>query len=329
MTDPLKFSIGYQLPDRDSIAELVLANQSRIGEVYFPWLGVPDGRGVSICSPNDQAEMEEELYMIADAGIKLNLLWNANCYGDQAISVNLADTVRSAIGYLKKEINLSILTTTSLFVAEVAKKSFPDIEIRASVNMAIGSLEGMRYVSSYFDSFYLKRELNRDLNAIRTLKESGKKIYLLANSGCLRNCSAHTFHDNLVAHEKNAARYKNEWPGFRGVCWPYYSDRKNHLSFLTDTTWIRPEDVHSYEGLVDGIKLATRTNLDPRRVIEAYVKESFDGNMLTLCEPDFSGLAEIRNKSFPADWLENALDHDYCARIFPSVYRKPSVLPFF
>ena len=33
----------------------------------------------------------------------------------------------------------------------------------------------------------------------------GKELYMLANSGCLNNCSAHVFHDNLVAHEAQIA----------------------------------------------------------------------------------------------------------------------------
>ena len=88
------------------------------------------------------------------------------------------------------------------FVAEVIKTHFPEIDVRASVNMAIASVSGMKYIKNYFDSFYIARELNRYPQKIKILKQwceaNNKKLFLLANSGCLRDCSAHTFHDNLV-----------------------------------------------------------------------------------------------------------------------------------
>jgi len=38
-------------------------------------------------------------------------------------------------------------------------------------------------------------------------------------------------------------------------------------------------------------------------VIAAYARRSFDGNMLSLCEPDFSALAYLDNTRFSDDWL--------------------------
>ena len=53
--------------------------------------------------------------------------------------------------------------------------------------MEIGSIEGMEYLAEYFDSYYIKRELNRDFSKIIPLKEwcdkNNKKLFLLANSG--------------------------------------------------------------------------------------------------------------------------------------------------
>jgi hypothetical protein len=65
------------------------------------------------------------------------------------------------------------------------KREYPDIEVKASVNMGIGSIQAMEYVSDYFDSFYLKRELNRYLDEIKPLRKwcnNNNKLYMLANS---------------------------------------------------------------------------------------------------------------------------------------------------
>ena len=59
----------------------------------------------------------------------------------------------------------------------------------------------------------MKREFNRDFNAIKKLKnwydENGKSLHILANSGCLNHCSAHMFHDNLVSHESEISKMDN------------------------------------------------------------------------------------------------------------------------
>ena len=319
------------MPDPYFFADIVAKYSDSIGEVYFPWLEIPNGRGVSITRQEEQGLMEEELQKIKKSGISLNLLWNANCYGAEAISVKLEKQVLNTIGYLFKYIGLDAVTTTSLFVAEVIKTYFPKIDVRASANMEIVSVSGMKYIKDYFDSFYIARTLNRYLRTIELLKKWGdannKKLFLLANSGCLRDCSVHIFHDNLVSHENELSKQKNRWHGFQGVCWDYYHDKNNHLSFISDSTWLRPEDIDNYAGLVDGIKLATRVHRQPEIVIKSYSQRKFDGNILGLCEPDFSTLCHIDNSSFPEQWLhclEQLNDkeyNNYCQEIFKHVKR--------
>ena len=63
------------------------------------------------------------------------------------------------------------MTTTSPVLARFVKANFSNLEVRASVNMEIGTVEGMEYVAETFDAYYLKRELNRDLAAVRTIPE--------------------------------------------------------------------------------------------------------------------------------------------------------------
>jgi collagenase-like PrtC family protease len=325
----LKFAVGYQLPDFARFADIVSEFRDDISEVYFPWRGVAGGRGISIADSADQCQLEEELTEIRQLGIKLDLLWNATCYGGRAISVELEKQVVESVGTLVNHVGLETVTTTSLFVASTVHQHFPGVEVRASVNMGIGTVSGMRYVQDCFDSFYVQRELNRFPERLKPLRQwcnaNGKKLYLLANSGCLRHCSAHAFHDNLVSHQHELGCQENRWPGFAGVCWPYFRKPENHVSFLTDSTWIRPEDLDAYAGLVDGVKLATRSHRNPGAVIAAYTGRSLDGNMLSLCEPDFSALAFLDNLRFPDDWAAQFAqlpeeDRElYCKRILADV----------
>jgi collagenase-like PrtC family protease len=203
-----------------------------------------------------------------------------------------------------------IVTTASPMIASTVKKWFPGIEVRASVNMRIGTVQAMGYVEDLFDSFYLQRDLQRNFATVKKAREwcgrHGKKLCLLANSGCLRFCPGQTFHDNLIAHSADAEEMENlpEWNPH--VCWTLYKNPEHFVEILR-STWIRPEDLHRYAGLIDTAKLATRQHANPRMVIGAYAEGRFRGNLLDLLEPGFSPAFAPRfidNAAFPSDWAE-------------------------
>ena len=96
-----------------------------------------------------------------------------------------------------------IVTTASPFIARTFKKAFPEIEVRASVNMRLTTLQAFKYLAPLFDSYYLGRDVQRNLETVKRFsgwcRANGKKLCILANSGCLRNCPWQTYHDNLIA----------------------------------------------------------------------------------------------------------------------------------
>ena len=109
--------------------------------------------------------------------------------------------------------------------------------------MEIGTIQGMDYLAEYFDGYYMKRECNRNFDVIKNLKNwcdnNGKTLHLLANSGCLNYCSAHTFHDNLVSHEAEIMKMDNCYV-FSGVCYEYLKKYEKRISLVRDTNFIRP-----------------------------------------------------------------------------------------
>ncbi|MBC7321181.1 U32 family peptidase [bacterium] len=325
--------------DEESIVEVVKEFREHIEEVYFPWLDMPSGRSPmtkreGFVDWKGQEKLERDLSILKDMGIKLDLLLNADCYGGESLSEHLANFVRSIIAYLKDNVGVDIVTTTSLMIAKVIKEEFPDIEIRASVNMRIGTIKAMEYISELFDSFYIQREYNRDIRRIEEMKEwadqNGKKLCFLVNSGCLNFCSGQTFHDNLVAHEAEIVTRKNvnirDWDP--SICWNYYKIRENWVKFLQNS-WIRPEDLHNYDKYFSIAKLATRTHSNPRKVIEAYSKQRFKGNLMDLLEPGHSPLFfpyAIDNSRFPNDWFQKTSSCDkkchkcnYCLSVLEKV----------
>lgn len=309
----MKFAVGYQEPENgENFSSIVSDYLNGISEVYFSWPGSASGRSAAT-GHGSQARMETELAAIRSMGVRLDMLFNANCYGGSAISTTFESEIISLLEYLDS-IGLlpDVITTTSPFVARTVKKSCQSIEIRASVNMRIDSISAMDYASEYFDSFYMRRDVQRDIPTVARFKKwcdvHGKKLGMLLNSGCLRNCPSQTFHDNLVAHDMEVSERRNVKDWIPHLCWNLYQKTERRIEFLK-SSWIRPEDVRHYEDLVSFAKLATRRHQRPRVVIGAYISGKFSGNLLNLTEPDYSALFApfaIDNTGFPEDWHKTA-----------------------
>lgn len=340
----MKFCIGYQIEDElgNRFVEELLAYKEYISEVYFSWDRLPSGRS----NMNDELgfihwEMQDilvdDLRLLKQNGIGLNLLLNGNCYGGEAVSNVLENRVRSIIEYLEYVVGgVDSVTTTSPFIASVIKKFYPNIKVRASVNMRITDVNSMEYLEQYFDEFYIQRDFNRKFNHIKRMKkwadEHGKKLSILANSGCMKYCSGQIFHDNLVAHECENVQLKNDSDFKANICHNFYSSSEKRHKLISNT-WIRPEDLHLYEGLVSTVKLATRMTSRPMAVVRAYVSGMYLGNILDLLEPNHSsqlGAAYLSNRKFPQDFAErmsNCTDDcencGYCKEVFEKVYTIP------
>ena len=335
----MKFAVGYQLPEEgeESFVEIVRDFKDQIEEVYFPWLDMPSGRS-PLTSQNGlvdwkgQQRLESDLQALRQMGVKLNLLLNASCYGRLGFSRHLANSVCSVIAHLQDTVGLDATTTMSPMIASVVKRNFPKVEVRASVNMRLGTVKAFEYVHDLFDSFCMQREFNRDLERIRELKAwcdaNGKGLHLLANSGCLNFCAVQTFHDNLVAHETEVSQTINIAERSPALCWAYLRNRENWVSFLQNS-WVRPEDVSHYEPYFSVMKLATRMHGNPRRVIEAYARGRFDGNLPDLLEPGHGPVFApfvVDNARFPPDWFERTTTCDkrchqcsYCSSVLQQV----------
>lgn len=316
----MKFTVGYQLNDQDPFVDIVRDYRDHICEVYFPWLTMPSGRA-SLSSRRGyvdwsaQERLETDLTTLKDMGVRLDLLFNANCYGGRAVSVSLANEVCSVIDRLADVMGgVDVVTTTSPAVAHIIRSEYDTIRIRASVNMRIGTVQGMEYVAHLFDEYCVQREYNRSLERLAELKAwaatHGKALCLLVNSGCMNHCSGQSFHDNLVAHEQDVDETEKLGGFMPHMCWQFLKDR-SHWIRLLQNSWLRPEDLHRYKGIIDSAKLATRMHVNARMVINAFVSGRFAGNLLDLFEPGHGpALAPwiIDNTRFPEDWFEHALN---------------------
>ena len=288
----MKYMVGLKTTD-GGLLECIKNNKEDIYEVYFSWGDIPNGRSSQLLNeeytPWELQDMQRAaLRELSESGIALNLLFNANCYGKDSQSRAFFHKIGTIIDHVMENYGLQSITTTSPLIAKFVHNNFEGIEVRASVNMEIGTVQGMAYLADYFDSYYMKRELNRDFEVIRRLhtwaEDNGKKLFLLANSGCLNYCSAHNFHDNLVAHESEIAQMDNAYE-FSGICREYLKDESGYQTLIDNTNFIRPEDMHLYEPYFAAAKLATRIHKNPSMVVNSYMRGRYSGNILELLEP--------------------------------------------
>ncbi len=307
-----KFAIGYNPMD---VERFIFIHEPFIDvtkEFYFSWPYEPSGRDMPEKSTKESylADLTDSMTWARKNGCALDLLFNANCYGEIAYHDNMRRKVNEIINYLgNKDLLPEVVTTTSEYVAKILKLDFPEIKVRASVNMHLNSTTAMEYISDIFDSFYISRDIQRDLSVLRMFsfwaERNGKDICLLANSACVRCCPVYTFHNNLIAHSSlNGldAEYVLQYP-FR-LCERIFRVKHDLIQVLK-MSWIRPEDIKYYEPYVSVVKLATRCFNEERRLIRAYAEGYYDGNLLDLL--GMPAYTYLDNTAFPDDWVASGI----------------------
>ncbi len=326
----MKYMAGYQLQDSGVYLSELLKRKDQLHEIYFAWGAMASGRGETVYRSTllpHEAQLRQymELKQLAEAGIGMNLLLNANCYGRDSLSRQFLSRTGDLIDYLRAELQLSSVTTTSPVLAHFIRENFENLEVRASVNMEIGTVEGMEYLADDFDGFYYQRELNKDITRVAELKQwcdgNGKKLYMLANSGCLNFCSARQFHDNLVAHEQEIAAMDNG-AVFQSACSRFTAKEENRKKLLRHLNFVRPEEMALFAPYVAAAKLATRVSPRPEQILRAYTDGHFSGNVLELLEPSHAGAfypTIVDNSRLPGDFSahragcdQNCAQCNYC-----------------
>jgi hypothetical protein len=98
----IPLAAGYQhFADGAPFAEIALRHPS-VREVYFPWVDEPSGRPkLGFEEEDDHEELEaalrRDLTRLRSAGVRLDLLLNANCYGAEAMSVALENRIAAIL----------------------------------------------------------------------------------------------------------------------------------------------------------------------------------------------------------------------------------------
>ncbi|GEM_PF-122155 len=315
-----KFAMGYFFVESSGshtrFMPLVRQYHPYLYEIYFPWPWIGNAReSHGDAEKKFQHMLPELLECRQKYGLKLDLLANATCYKEDAMTEKQHKDFIAQLSRMK-ECGLlpDILTTTSPYLANITRRHFPEIETRASVNMRLNSTLAIKYVSENFDSFYICRDIQRDLGTVRHFsdwaKKNGKKMCMLVNSGCLRYCPWQTFHEMLLSHNyMKALNETNHVNGLQPVLCANLIAEKKYEEILRGS-WIRPEDLRQYEPYAEVFKLSTREVDFPDLVLKAYTSRDYDGDLNKIIDPGFHDSLNpyiFSNKLFPKEWSEGKI----------------------
>ena len=113
--------------------ECIKQNKSHIYEVYFSFGDFPNGRsslaGGATLPPALLMDIQRNaLKELSENDIKLNLLFNGNCYGKDSQSRAFFEKIGETVDYIKTTFGLASVTTTSPLIAKFIKNNFTNIK---------------------------------------------------------------------------------------------------------------------------------------------------------------------------------------------------------
>jgi len=283
----LEFSIPYN-NDPETLTDIFKykeCNGNSIREIYLsgPQEYAGSGRISKAQSLDDFAAVVERIHQ---EEIRVNLLMNSVCEGSEWYS---PDVLKSTMDYLKRVIDdlkvEAITIANPMYIREV-RRHFPQVEICASVLGDIDSIDkAVIFRKAGADSFTPDVNINRNLRLLNKIKEkTGLEIKLMVNEGCLFKCPFRKFHFNYIAHKSRnpgADTARGEGNVFSLNC---VQVTKSDPAQMLKSGWIRPEDLERYGEISRFFKLVGRTSSRSMicRQLEAYMKQSWDGDLLEL-----------------------------------------------
>jgi ubiquinone/menaquinone biosynthesis methyltransferase len=255
------------------------------------------GRAPYQLSPVSRKRFSQHVGQARRAGFGFNYLLNASCLGNREITRRGQKEMEGLLEWIR-EIGVTSVTVASPYLLKLIKTRYPGFSVRVSV---FGGVDRVRKAQMWeelgadcivLDSILVNREL-ATLGKIR--KSVSLDLELLVNNNCLSGCALSPAHMNALSHAGQS------WHGNRGFfidwCFLKCTEQKlrDPVNFIR-SEWIRPEDLHVYEGLGYSLfKIAERDIPTSAMVarVRAYAGGRYEGNLLDLIQPyGFTGASK-------------------------------------
>ena len=179
------------------------------------------------------------------------------------------------------DIGINQFTIANPYILDFIRTHFPKIEIILSTVMQIDSANQLMLIDKLGVSrVVLYEDQNRNFALIEELVKRGFEVELLVNAMCLYNCPYRAYHYTCDYNHK----VPQEW--FKKCIKHILTDP---VEIFKSKGWIRPEDISYYKKIgVSYFKIIGREFCKDNhangiiKTTEAYLSESYDGNLLDL-----------------------------------------------
>ncbi|NDY72464.1 hypothetical protein DO021_12395 [Desulfobacter hydrogenophilus] len=298
----MKLSVPF-VPD-EGYAQFLIRHASSLSSIYFPLPSGPvtDARvriGDNLTSGTQDLCATLSGLKAVDKYILMNTRFMPpHVYADNTILSGILDD----IAHLDNTVGIKGIVLSDMYLLRALDQTgheiVPRLEAIPGINAMLDSPEKF---FSFFDLLTLSRfkepsrivpdrALNRNPEKLTFLSKSVKaydpniRIELLANEGCIYQCPFKLTHDAHIALSNTGLAREATFRMNQDLGCQAYFNVQPH-AFLK-SPFIRPEDIHHYQGVADGIKLCGRTRgvRFLKRCISAYIEESFNGNLLDLMD---------------------------------------------
>lgn len=283
----------------DIFSHINKVSNASIREVFLsgPIEHCPSGR----IAYNGNLEMfAETVKRIHSMGMHVNLVMNSTCEGTTWYSDGAFSYLHDFVSYMTDDLGIEAITVANPLIMAQVHSWFPQVELCASVLGNVDCVERAQAFKKAGASVITPdTSINRDLTMLqRIVSETGVKLKLMVNEGCLRKCPFRSFHFNAVSHIQGSAsrvgrglskeQFKQQCDKVAGELFfaSCNSILKDDHSQLLKSEWIRPEDLHHYAHITSYFKISGRTVATQavKRMVQAYTNESYSGDLLDIMD---------------------------------------------
>ena len=211
-------------------------------------------------------------------------------------------TVLDALACLDNEVGIKGIVITDAYLLNALDRTGHEVISRLEAVPGINTmLDSTDKIFAFFDLVGMTRfkhasrivpdrSVNRNIATLSNLCHTVKarypdiRIELLANEGCIYQCPFKLSHDAQISLSNTGLVRESTWQMNQDFGCQSYFSQKPEAFFKSP--FIRPEDIHHYKGLADGIKLCGRTRGTRflTQCIKAYINNNFQGNLLDLMD---------------------------------------------
>ena len=298
----MKLSVPF-IADLD-YARFLAGHRSRISSIYFPLPSGPvtDAR-VRLSDDLVSGTRKICANLSGLKAIDKYIIMNTRFITPQVYTDHMIlSGILNDIAHLDNAVGIKGIVLSDMYLLRALDRTgheiIPDLEAVPGINAMLDSPEKIFAFFELLDLCRFKfparivpdRALNRNPGRLAALSKAVKdfnpdiRIELLANEGCIHQCPFKPSHDAHIALSNTGLVKENTFQMNQTIgCQDYFNLRPH--GFLK-SPFIRPEDIHHYQGIADGIKLCGRTRgvRFLKRCIRAFIDGSFDGNLLDLMD---------------------------------------------